>query len=175
MGGGGEPRRRGYYNPVDCALLDHIVEAAEQTGIYLQLCLITRDAYMGDLKDEQSAAYQQATVDAQNLLRYAVARWGYSTHVVTWEYFNENDPGLPMERFYREVGDYLQQVDRVRSLAVDQCLASGPRAIVAIRNSMWPMSISICARWSRGRTPMKSKPWSATRHGSASRRRPNLL
>ncbi len=102
---------RGYYNPVDCALLDDVVEAAEQHSIYLQLCLITRDVYMSALKDERSPEYGQAIQDAQNLLRYAIARWGYSTHVATWEYFNENDPGLPMDRFYREVGDYLQQVD----------------------------------------------------------------
>jgi hypothetical protein len=31
--------------------------------------------------------------------------------VATWEYFNENDPGLPIERFHREVGEYLRKVD----------------------------------------------------------------
>jgi hypothetical protein len=102
---------RGYYNPVDCAQLDHIVETAQHYGIYLQLCLITRDAYMDDLKDDSSPEYQRAITDAQNLLRYAVARWGCATSVATWEYFNENDPGLPMERFHREVGDYLRKVD----------------------------------------------------------------
>jgi len=66
---------------------------------------------MQDLKDDSSEAYQQAITDAQQLLRYAVARWGYSTSVVTWEYFNENDPGLPIERFHREVGEYLRKVD----------------------------------------------------------------
>jgi hypothetical protein len=102
---------RGYYNPIDCAQLDLIVESARQNGIYLQLCLLTRDAYMQDLKDDSSEAYQQAITDAQHLLRYAVARWGYSTSVATWEYFNENDPGLPIERFHREVGEYLRKVD----------------------------------------------------------------
>ncbi len=102
---------RGYYNPIDCALLDDVVQSAETHGIYLQLCLITRDVYMRDLRDDKSPEYEQAIADAKKLLRYAVARWGYSTHVATWEYFNENDPGLPMERFYREVGQYLEQVD----------------------------------------------------------------
>jgi hypothetical protein len=102
---------RGYYNPIDCAQLDLIVESARQHGIYLQLCLLTRDAYMHDLKDDSSEAYQRAITDAQHLLRYAVARWGYSTSVATWEYFNENDPGLPIERFHREVGEYLRKVD----------------------------------------------------------------
>ncbi len=106
-----ERPERGFYNPLDCAQLDDIVSAATQYGIYLQVCLMTRDAYMQDFKDEESPQYAQAIVAAKNLLRYAVARWGSATSVATWEYFNENDPGLPMERFYREVGEYLQQID----------------------------------------------------------------
>jgi len=47
-------RTRGYYNPVDCFMLDELVEAANQRGIYLQLCLITRDLYMSSLKDPAS-------------------------------------------------------------------------------------------------------------------------
>ena len=102
---------RGFYNPIDCRLLDDLVESAEQHGLYLQLCLITRDVYMRDLRDEDSPEYRQAIADAKNLLRYAVARWGCSTSVAVWEYFNEIDPGLPLERFYREVGQYLEQID----------------------------------------------------------------
>ena len=37
---------RGYYNPLDCFMLDQLVEAAEQNGVYLMLCAITRDLYM---------------------------------------------------------------------------------------------------------------------------------
>ncbi len=102
---------RGVYNQIDSAMLDRLVERAEQHGIYLQLCLLTRDHYLHDLRDPASAAYQRATDDARKLLRYAVARWGYSTHVFAWEYFNEMDPGAPTERFYRELGDYLAHVD----------------------------------------------------------------
>jgi len=102
---------RGYYNQVDCFMLDQLVEAAEQNGIYLQLCLITRDLYMESLKDPKSPEYDRAIADARNLLRYAVARWGYSTHVAAWEYFNEIDPGRPTDRFYAELGEYLEQID----------------------------------------------------------------
>lgn len=102
---------RGYYNPLDCFIVDQLVEAAENTGLYLQLTLITRDLYMGTLKDPKSARYAQAIADAKKLLRYAVARWGYSTHVAAWEYFNEIDPGLPTEHFYEEVGRYLERID----------------------------------------------------------------
>jgi hypothetical protein len=118
---------RGFYNPVDCFMLDHIVALARQHGIYLQLCLLTRDLYMDSLKDEQDAEYQRAIDDAKNLLRYAVARWGYSTAVVTWEYFNEQDPNLPTDRFYRELGEYLQQIDIYQHLRCTSTWHPSPR------------------------------------------------
>ena len=102
---------RGVYNQLDCFILDKLIEAAEENGIYLMLCLITRDLYMNSLSKDKSPEYQQAILDAKKFMRYAVARWGYSTSVAAWEYFNEMDPGKPTDRFYNEVGDYLQQID----------------------------------------------------------------
>jgi len=102
---------RGFYNPLDCFMLDKLIESAEQNGIYLMLCIITRDLYMDSLKDERSSEYQQAIRDARKLMRYAVARWGYSTNVAAWEYFNEINPALPTDRFYTDVGEYLEQID----------------------------------------------------------------
>ena len=117
---------RGFYNPVDCFLLDQLVDAAEESGIYLQLCLITRDLYMTSLKDESSPEYDEAIRDAKNLLRYAVARWGYSTSVAAWEYFNEINPGLPTDRFYAELGEHLEATDPYRHL---RCTSTwGPSA-----------------------------------------------
>lgn len=102
---------RGVYNQLDCFMLDKLLESAEQNGIRLMLCLITRDLYMKDLVRADSPEYVQAIEDARNLMRYAVARWGYSTSVGAWEYFNEIDPSLPTQRFYDELGAYLEQVD----------------------------------------------------------------
>jgi len=102
---------RGFYNQVDCFMLDQLIEAAERNGIYLMLCIITRDLYMKSLSNEQSSEYHQAIEDARKLMRYAVARWGYSTNVAAWEYFNEIDPGLPTDRFYTGLGEYLEQID----------------------------------------------------------------
>ncbi len=107
---------RGVYNQLDCFILDELVEAAEPNGIYLMLCVLTRDLYMKDLADAKSPQYEQAIKDAKKFMRYAVARWGYSTSVAIWEYFNEIDPGLPTERFYAEVGEYLEQIDCYRHL-----------------------------------------------------------
>lgn len=102
---------RGFYNPLDCFMLDELLAAAEQHGIYLQLCLLTRDLYMSALKNASSPEYDRAIADARKTFRYAVARWGSSTHVAAWEYWNEMDPGLPTDRFYTELGNYLEQVD----------------------------------------------------------------
>ncbi|MCB1125617.1 MAG: hypothetical protein KDM81_03905, partial [Verrucomicrobiae bacterium] len=117
---------RGFFNPLDCFQLDEVVRAAEANGVYLQVCLLTRDLYMSALKDPASDAYAQAIADAKKTLRYAVARWGASTHVAGWEYWNEMDPGLPTERLYTELGAYLEQIDPWRHLR--QTSTWGPAA-----------------------------------------------
>lgn len=105
---------RGFYNPTDCFMLDQLLEAAEREGVYLQLCLVTRDLYMKSLEKDTSEEYAQAIRDCKKLVRYAVARWGYSTSTAAWEYFNEINPGLPTDRFYDELGNYLAEIDPYR-------------------------------------------------------------
>lgn len=102
---------RGFYNPLDCFVIDELVASAERHRIYLQFCLLTRDLYMSALKDPASPQYERAIQDARKFFRYAVARWGYSTSVAAWEYWNEMDPGLPAERFYTALGDWLDRTD----------------------------------------------------------------
>jgi hypothetical protein len=106
----------GVYNQADCAMLDAVVTEAERLGVRLQLCLLTRDLYMDRLKGERSPDYDRATADARNLLRYAIARWGCSTAVAVWEYWNEMDPGRPTSRFYADLGRYLDGTDPYRHL-----------------------------------------------------------
>lgn len=103
--------RRGIYHQIDAFTLDQLVESARDNGIYLQLCVTMRDLYMDRLKDPRSNEYDQAIRDARNLMRYFVARWGYSTGVAVWEYFNEMNPGQPTDRFYTELAQYLDRVD----------------------------------------------------------------
>ncbi|MBK9138504.1 MAG: DUF5060 domain-containing protein [Verrucomicrobia bacterium] len=105
---------RGVINEPDAAALDQLLVSAARHGVYLQLCLLTRDHYMDRLRDPRSATYRRATDEARKLLRYAVARWGWSANVATWEYFNEMDPGAPTEAFYRELGEFLAQTDPYR-------------------------------------------------------------
>ncbi len=102
---------RGSYNLLDGFMLDQLLDAAESRGLELQLCLLQRDLYMDALKDPASAEYDRAIADAKKFLRYAVARWGAYTSVAAWEYWNEMNPGLPTDRFYHELGDYLEHAD----------------------------------------------------------------
>lgn len=101
----------GVYNQVDCFMLDEIVGSAQSNDIYLMLCVLTRDLYMKHLSDDGSEEYGTAIRYAKKVMRYAVARWGYATSVAAWEYFNEIDPGLPTNRFYDELEDYLEKTD----------------------------------------------------------------
>jgi len=119
------PRRT--YNQLDSFMLDQVVEAAERNGIYLQLCLLTRDHYQHHLKNPDSLDYQEALEDAKRLLRYSVARWGYSANVVTWEYFNEMDPGLPLDRFYRDLGLHLETMDPYKKLRATSAWSPSPK------------------------------------------------
>ena len=118
---------RGFYNPTDCFILDVLVEAGRRKGIYLQLCLITRDLYMSSLKDPKSDEYARAIRDARKLLRYAVARWGYSTSVAVWEYFNENNPGLPTKAFYDALGKHLEEIDIYGHLRATSAWGPAPK------------------------------------------------
>ncbi len=118
---------RGFYNPVDCFTVDKILEAAQLRGIYVQVCLVTRDLYMKDLKDPKSRDYDEVIRRVKNLFRYAVARWGYATSLGAWEYFNEIDPGLPTDRFYAELGAYLAEIDPYLHLRTTSTWSSSPK------------------------------------------------
>lgn len=101
----------GVYNQPDCFMLDQILDAAEQSGVYLQVVLFTRDHYMSMLAKDNTRQYDQAIAIGKRLIRYCAARWGYSTHIAAWEYFNEMNPGLPTDRFYTELGRTFEEVD----------------------------------------------------------------
>jgi hypothetical protein len=132
---------RGVYHQKDCFMLDRLLEAAERNGIYVQLCLLTRDLYRMNLKDPKSPAYDRAVVDGRKFLRHAVARWGAFRSVAAWEYFNEMDPGAPTGRFYSELGEYLARVDPYRHLRTTSAWGPAP------------------ADWSHGRVDIAELHW----------------
>jgi len=74
---------------------------------------------------------EESRIKYKNKLRYFVARWGYSTHIAFWEFFNEvdnamfgtsqNKPAEPMPHkivtdWHREMSDYLKEIDPYKHL-----------------------------------------------------------
>jgi hypothetical protein len=118
---------RGVINEIDAEMLDQVLIRAEQAGIRLQLCLLTRDHYRYALAHPSSEAYDAAVRDAQRLLRYVVGRWGYSRQVLAWEYFNEMDPHAPTDRFHQALGEYLERWDAHRHLRSTSGWGPAPR------------------------------------------------
>lgn len=118
---------RGWYHQLDAFWLDELLRAAQRAGVYLQLCLLQRDLYMGALMDPTAPAYDRALADARKVFRYAVARWGAFTSLAAWEYWNEMDPGLPTDRFYAELGQFLEATDPWRHLRTTSTWAPSPR------------------------------------------------
>ncbi|UCE06897.1 MAG: hypothetical protein JSW07_02325, partial [bacterium] len=60
----------------------------------------------------------------KNKLRYLVARWGYSTHLAVWEFWNEIDNVMEWQNvsataiasWHQEMSDYLKQIDPYKHL-----------------------------------------------------------
>ncbi|MBI4977976.1 MAG: DUF5060 domain-containing protein [Spirochaetes bacterium] len=91
--------------------LDHALEAAEKNGIYIKLCLESWRSFEGagsfyNLSDihpywdknggpckteMEFFTNPEAKRMFKNRLRYVIARWGYSTHILGWEFWNEID------------------------------------------------------------------------------------
>jgi hypothetical protein len=163
----------GVYNQRDCHELDCILETAEQSGVYLQIVLLTRNLYMSQLSQSSSQAYAAATDYAKRMTRYAAARWGYSTHIVAWEYFNEMDPGMPTEAFYTDLARHLDTVDVNRHLRVtstwhspskdyahpDLDLANQHHYLRPPSGEIWKDEVaSILAQWKLNQARLQNKP-----------------
>ncbi|HTR43601.1 MAG TPA: DUF5060 domain-containing protein [Pseudomonadales bacterium] len=91
--------------------LDYVLQLAEQEGIYVQLTLNDYREYSSDFGSDgqwpnnpynianggpcinQNAFFTNntASVVYQKRLRYLIGRYGYSSHLLAWEFFNEID------------------------------------------------------------------------------------
>lgn len=101
-------------NQKDAAELDYIIAYAAQKGIAIMPCIFTYGDFKEDHKhdgelDKNPADWRvnpfntvlglktptdfftdkEAQRIARNIVRYAVARWGYATNIVAWELWNE--------------------------------------------------------------------------------------
>ena len=120
--------------------LDRVIEMAEQRGIYLMICLdsfnslrqsqpypmfdnyILNAKFDGPLKSpDEFWTSAEARRLFERRLRYYVARWGYSTHVFAWEFWNEVDiiehyDSKQVTAWHREMARTLRSLDPWRHL-----------------------------------------------------------
>ncbi|MBL7223827.1 MAG: hypothetical protein ISS72_08240 [Candidatus Brocadiae bacterium] len=128
----------GQYRMDHAWALDHAMELAEKHGIYVKLCLEAWRGFSGRkcfVKPGVIHPYAKANggpcateMDVftdpearrmfRNRLRYCVARWGYSTHILAWEFWNEincvfgyRGREQDMIAWTAEMARYLKQID----------------------------------------------------------------
>lgn len=117
--------------------LDEVVRLAAKNGIYLTFCLgtygeFTEGGYFGEGmwisnpynarnggpcgKPEDFWTNERARSLYKKRLRYLIARWGASTHVFAWEFWNEVPVTPAVAAWTAEMASYLKQNDPYRHL-----------------------------------------------------------
>jgi hypothetical protein len=147
-----------YFREQSANALDKIVNLAEQNGTYLKLVLMEKnDALFEKINDDGTlvSGGQDDNLDGfyglgrtenktrwlqQAWWRYLQARWGYSTHILSWEATNESDPwNVTNYEFTDEMGKYLHcQVFGVGVAAGDgqKCTYDQPNSHL-VTTSFW--------------------------------------
>lgn len=154
------PTRPGYaglgqYNLTHARKLDRIVELAERNGIYLQLVLHEHCRVSARTNPEWSHnPYNRALGGpceaprdfftdetarrlTRHRLRYIVARWGYSAHVMAWELFNEVDLSDDFDpqadlAWHEEMSEFLRATDPHRHLITTSYLSRPNTNVLAL-------------------------------------------
>jgi hypothetical protein len=126
----------GWYRQDAAARIDFVLDLADQLGLYYMMCMDTH-------QDFREGGWERNPFNAKNggpcetpadwftnktaktyykkRLRYTVARWGYSPHVLCWEFGNEfegwdKSPDEIKLPWHREMSDYLASLDPFRHL-----------------------------------------------------------
>lgn len=128
----GDDQGIGRIRQPDAWRLDRMIETAERLDIRIMACIETqqnlrRDKTWGCFTYNQANGGPAATPaefftspEAKRFfrqrLRYLVARWGYSTAVFSWQFWNEvsacNQFAVePVTVWHREMAEYLRKVD----------------------------------------------------------------
>ncbi len=123
----------GRYSLLNSFKFDYVVEAAGKRGIYIIPCLnqtaVAESNFWNDCRFNQKNGGpcrlpKDYFTDPKVLkltrqrLRYIVARWGYSSHILGWELFNEVNytDGFQKNRksvreWHRDMAAYLKKID----------------------------------------------------------------
>ena len=108
-----------YYNPSAVERFDRMIHLCDSLQLYVMLTL-----GQGESQVDGAAFFadEGAKSKYKNRLRYIVARWGYSTSIAMWEFFNEvdnvqfrnaNNPidGKLIVQWHEEMSAYLKKTD----------------------------------------------------------------
>jgi len=128
------PGKLGLYNLDAARYIDRILAEAERNGIYVQLVLQHHGQFStrvnpnwadnpyskanGGILDTPAGFFTdpKARELFKKRARYVVARWGYSTHLMAWELFNEvqfTDHGdwEDVARWHDAAASYIRSID----------------------------------------------------------------
>jgi len=123
--------RLGWYRQDTAARLDAMLDLADQLGLYYMMCMDTHQDFRegGWLRNPFNAKNGGPCKNAgewftnetarklyKKRLRYTVARWGYSPHVLCWEFGNEfegwdQSPDTIKLPWHKEMSDHLRAID----------------------------------------------------------------
>jgi hypothetical protein len=128
-----------YFNPSGIRRMDELLQLVDSLGLYFMLTL---DMNSGNWSNNPYNQLNGGPVSSwadffvstramekyKNKLRYVVARWGYSTNIAAWEFFNEIDNGVfnrsdsvliphsAVTQWHDEMSRYLKDIDPYRHL-----------------------------------------------------------
>jgi hypothetical protein len=97
----------GRYHQANAAILDLVFTLAEQRGLAIQLVSWNANSKFGDA--DYALGGNEDLVKRR--LTYVVARWGYSTSLYAYEYFNEVDAALTNQPFWAAVKAWHRGID----------------------------------------------------------------
>jgi hypothetical protein len=128
-----------YFNPGAVKRMDELVDLCDSLGLYFMLTIDWHGALIPDAQWRTSNynsanggpasnpteffTLRAAQEQYRNKLRYLVARWGYSTSIAAWEFFNEIDnaaftqqdsiriPHSAVTQWHMEMSRYLKDID----------------------------------------------------------------
>ncbi|MBC7287599.1 MAG: DUF5060 domain-containing protein, partial [Armatimonadetes bacterium] len=130
----------GWYRQASAWRMDYLLRLAEELGFWYMICFDTHQDFLGSEswqgwpnnpynaslggpceKPSDFFASPAAKALYKKRLRYLVARYGWSTRILCWEFGNEFEgwPDTPPDvllAWHREMSDYLRSIDPYKHL-----------------------------------------------------------
>lgn len=126
-----KPNAAGYYDVNKLKELDTVFNSADKYGIYIMLCINSGHNFHGEswnfnpynkvnggpcTKPQEFLSNPEAIRLTKNKYRYLIARYGYSTMLMSWELWNElnvaaNGSYQQMVDWHKDIGNYLRKND----------------------------------------------------------------